>query len=217
MTINLRCGILIEQSIQQGGAALTTIAHLSAYLTTAMLSWLPPHDGDVKWYETISNDVAEVALSEDEPSLFENDYDKSVTALTLASIARWESNYIKRIDAGKCYTNECDHGNAFSMWQIHPVGGIVLIGTSYTYYSREAPADVKVIKGIDLINDRKLACKTAMHFARVSLKKYKSLCMYTGESCKSGRHPNADARLYTALNYAKAHPFVQPETDVSLR
>ncbi len=188
---------------------------LSAYLTAAMISWIP--NADVTWYESVANDVATVVLSEEEPELFIDDLNRTKTGLLMISIARFESNFIRRIDEGKCYANECDNGNAFSMWQIHPIHGIVLTPTSYMYYTREVSHDENIIRGIDLVKNRQLACKTAMHFARVSLAKYKSLCMYTGESCKTGRHPMADVRLSTALSYEKTHPLQSLPVDVSLR
>ena len=170
---------------------------LSAYLTAAMISWIP--NADVTWYESVANDVATVVLSEEEPELFIDDLNRTKTGLLMISIARF------------------DNGNAFSMWQIHPIHGIVLTPTSYMYYTREVSHDENIIRGIDLVKNRQLACKTAMHCARVSLAKYKSLCMYTGESCKTGRHPMADVRLSTALSYEKTHPLQSLPVDVSLR
>jgi hypothetical protein len=97
-----------------------SIANLSAYVLSAMVSWVPVEEHasferreiTVQRYEAIAQTIAKVAA--DEPPVFDGDEDsaRARTALLLASIASYESHYAARVE-------DCRVANAgaLGLWQ----------------------------------------------------------------------------------------------------
>lgn len=174
---------------------------LALYVLAAMLAWTRPHAQpknaeDGAWLSSIADDIASVSLQE--PPLFSSDASRARTALLLASVARYESNFAPWVDTGLCNDRlwrrgdgggltrrwgDCDGGHAFSLWQIH-AGAL----------------------GQTMIGDRRVAIREAITRLRVSLDAGKGLCWYTGENA-SGECPKAELRLRTAQVWAVGHPF----------
>ena len=103
---------------------------------------------------------------------------------------------------------DCDGGRAYSLWQIHGGGGLVLLASG-GYVSRGQAGSEQdgsqLVTAQDLITDRKIAAKTALHMIRVSVKQSGGLCGYTGER---GECPKAKARLEKAKSYLRARPYL---------
>jgi hypothetical protein len=119
-------------------------------------------------YEAIATDVAAVAL---DPS--ERIANRPAAALWLAAQAFCESAFDWRVDSGHCTAGTCDNGKAWSIWQLHDGGGLVLDGGRFTYASNRSAAWLlehagDVVHGPDLISDRRLAARFALHMRRVS-------------------------------------------------
>ena len=101
---------------------------LTSYLMAAMTTWMPIHEHarseapevTQARYEQVAEDVAQIALDPDEQPLFEGPDGRVKTALLLLAVAFHESGFRGSIDGGLCKPFECDHGRAFSMWQLHP-------------------------------------------------------------------------------------------------
>lgn len=154
---------------------------LSAYLLTAMLAWAPgEHRGDasatamVARYQSIADDVANISLEPTEPPLYAGDNGRARTALILLELAWWESGFLRRVDVGKCLRDECDYGAAFSLWQLQPKNGITFEGTGFLYASMRSADWIathpgEVYTGEDLVKNRALAVRVALHMARAGL------------------------------------------------
>jgi hypothetical protein len=192
---------------------------LTGYLLAAMMAWMPVRNharieaADVTEarYEQIATDIAQIALDPDEAPLFPGEDGRVKTGLLLLSVAFHESGFRGDVDAGKCKPYECDHGKAFSMWQLHPEDGLIFDGDVFTF-ARNRPSSWRedhsseIFDGPTLVRDRKLAARMALHMLRYSMKNAHSLAIYTGET---GNGPKAKLRMETALSYLRAHPFPQ--------
>lgn len=184
-------------------------------------------------YEETAEQIAEVAF--EEPPLFQNDDDRSKTALLMASVPSFEGGFNKWVDDGTCNTKEfqdrakkqnrveCDGGLAWSVWQLHMYGYVFkdgdLVQARWLRLSAKAEDrewikahESEIITGPQVIADRKLAAKLAYFIMKDTLHNHRSLCGYSGESC-TGPHPLAAARFDRAVNYRKAHPFEIPSGD----
>jgi hypothetical protein len=198
--------------------------NLIGYVLAAMLAWFPlskhpePEVKSAARYAEVARAIAEVALDPGEPPLFDGPAGRARTALVDAGIAALEGGFRAYVDDGSCNAvaflagrrPHCDHGRAYSIWQIQTARGMSLHGDTWQWWSLRSPE--ARITGPDLIADRKLAARLALHIARKSIRDYGSLCAYTGEKCR-GAHPNADARLALADRWWRSHPF---RDDVSL-
>jgi len=205
---------------------------LTHYLLAAILTWLPVRSYFVPYGETeaeaktrlesIASDLSSVTLDPVEPPAFAGDEGRMKTALLLASIGSFETSYQTFVQEGKCNQpgyvpdrrGSCDGGHAFSFWQIHVFGGGYVLGDGGALLTAETygqihPGDetIRILRGPDLISDRKSAIRVAERLVRSSLRQYHSLCAFTGESCEPGRHPKADVRLERAQAYLRSHPF----------
>jgi hypothetical protein len=199
---------------------------LVSYLVTAMKTWSPEHlmpHKDVSHYQSIAEDFKAVATDPAEKSLFEGADGRAKTALLFASIAFMESSYWPSIDDGTCNglhpekTEEldllkkagmgCDGKNAWSIMQIHVGKGIWLTVDGFTSMGGTGPA----ITGPDLIKDRRLAIRVALHILRSSLRANIGLCGYSGEHYREvgddHNCPLAHARMQRAKDYFKEHPY----------
>lgn len=96
---------------------------LSAWLFTAIASWVPPAQhraplaDTTARYESIASDLAAVALDPAEAPLFVGPDGRARTALLLASTARFESTFRADIDQQTVGTG--DGGVAFCLGQLH--------------------------------------------------------------------------------------------------
>jgi hypothetical protein len=203
---------------------------LAAYVVAASLAWSPVaehlprvHDAAdeavvVAFREAIAADVAEVVADPNEQPLFPGDLSKGETAVQIGALAFFEGRFWSYVDNGSCNDANwkkahghdrllCDGSAAWSLWQLHdgfstPHGwdhGLAFDGDGWVY-------DSKGYRGRDLVRDRKLAARMALHFARKSLKASGTLCGYTGEPKGSGC-PKAKARRDLAHAYFVSHPF----------
>lgn len=178
-------------------------------------------------YETTAKQIVDVAYDDAITPLFTGDQGRLKTALQLAAIASFEGGFQKFVEDGDCNkpgfhsdgSGDCDGGGAFSNWQIHIWGGGYVIKdgdlTQVHYlpkdYLKDHP-DTVVIKGMDLVDDPRIAALVAYYLVRYSTRNYHSLCQYTGENCE-GTHPLATARSGRAVSYLRDHPFVMPSTE----
>lgn len=153
---------------------------LVTYLIATMISWAPltparlhgetPEHARAR-YAAHAQAIASVALDAQEPPLSGG---RARTAVVLASIAFWESGFDELVDEGHCTPHTCDNGLAWSVYQIHDEGGITLDGNGWLYARLRKPdwllehAD-SVIRGPDLVQDRQLAARVALHMARRNL------------------------------------------------
>jgi hypothetical protein len=201
---------------------------LIAYVTVAMVAWTQADKApvDEARLRSIATDIVTVVEGPDEEPVWKDDERRVKTALLMANIARYEgSGYQEYVDELRCNDPEwrkmpegqramrrwgdCDHGLAYSMWQVHvSYEGIVLThdGSEYVHagaYPLGDPHWQQAIKRRDMA-DRKTAVHVALHMARKSIRAGAGLCQYTGEL---GPCPKGDERLKPALAWYKAHPF----------
>jgi hypothetical protein len=211
--------------------------NLVEYVFAAMLAWIPVHNltqyGETEVeakarMRSIAEDVVSVALDANEPPSFKQADGRVKTALLQVAIASMETGYQKFVDDGSCNQvgyhadrrGDCDGRHAFSMWQIHVAGnGYILLEdgtlTSAMYASPEIKASHTIIRGPELLADRKTAIRVAQRIERDSLHQHHSLCAYSGESCDEDRHPKAKARLDRAMDYYQKHPYTDLEVHTS--
>ena len=131
--------------------------NLVTYLLAAMLAWIPSSvqkslensENAQARYEAIARDVASVALDPDETPIFGGPGGRARTALLLLSVASFESYYRKDVDEG---TRLGDHGRSYCVMQIRVGDGVTREGWS----------------GPELIADRKLCVRAALHIMRSS-------------------------------------------------
>jgi hypothetical protein len=206
---------------------------LKQYVFDAMTEWAPAKDmpdQDTSNFDGIAEDIVTVVLDDSEPPLWSDDLAKGKTATMVATIGLWEGHYWRYVDDGRCNSKTwrdshagkhltgpratCDGGHAYSIFQIHPDrGGIVLttkeietpqgpkfIGDGYTYH--QLAPDEPYITGRDLIQDRTKAVRVALHMIRPAI--HNNLCSYTGES---GDCPKGKERIKWAMDWWKKHPF----------
>ena len=207
--------------------------NLIQYIFIAILSWVPirnltpygeTEDEARARLHSVAEDIVTIAMDKSEPSVFARADGRVKTALLQASIASMETGFQKFVDTGDCNQanyradrrGNCDGGHAFSLWQIHVFGGGYLLledGTlgSVMYSPSVAQAHPEwIIKGADLVSDRKKAIRVAQRSERASLNQFHSLCGYSGEHCEDGEHPKAKARFDRAVEYYQKHPFTDP-------
>lgn len=220
---------------------------LKAYVLRAMLAWVPlsqhAYVEDVAItetrYESIAGDIAEVAADPNEPGLRAAPVDTATThytdeeklviqqvgnAIQIAAVASYEGGYQAFVDSGRCNDpnfkpdgrGSCDGRQAWSIWQIHTMGGIVL--TDKEFVGRWYATDLThVINGPDLIRDRKLAARVALHMMRYSMNRTHSLCLYTGETIRGAAcapaTPLANQRWSRASDWLSHNPWPLKEMD----
>lgn len=218
-------------------------AFLTAYVLRAMLAWVPlsqhAYVEDVAVtetrYESIAADIAAVAADPNEPGLRPAPSDPSYSdedklwaqqagnAIQLAAVASYEGGYQGFVDSGRCNDptykpdgrGSCDGRQAWSIWQIHTMGGIVL--TDREFVGRWYATDLThVVNGPDLIKDRKLAARVALHMMRYSVTRTRGLCLYTGETVQGAgcapQTPLANQRWSRATDWLAKNPWPAKET-----
>jgi hypothetical protein len=209
---------IVKQLIDNEQPPLEDAHHkvLTSYILESMTRWAPPStivgSHDTKSFPSIARDIVNVVLDPGEPALWKNDENKTKTAVLVATVALFEGHYWKYVEDGTCNAKDrsnpvlkngtCDGGAAYSLWQVHPVRGLILFDNGTWGRAIDSHRD-DVITGEKLLADRVLAAKTALHFLRASLKRDGTLCEYTGEKrvCKK-----AQQRLDFATDWFDKHP-----------
>jgi len=226
---------------------------VAKYLVAAMISWVPfsnqiQRADDGTWlhekngmylkedeadararYESIADDIVEIAFDDTLKPLFTGDDGRLKTALALTAVPSLEGGFHKWVDDGTCNTAkfqlhlghvECDGGHAWSIWQLHMYNYVIKDGelTQAQYLQNSLKPEDRdwmrahqgeIITPQQIVADRKLAVKIAYYLMYYSLHNFHSLCAYSGERC-DGSHPLADHRLSRGIDYLRAHPFVVP-------
>lgn len=85
---------------------------LTAWLVSAMVTWVPPGSADTVRYEAIAEDIANVAA---EAPVFPSTDGTARTALLMAAIASYESTFRADIDGFKV---KGDHGRSKGLMQV---------------------------------------------------------------------------------------------------
>jgi hypothetical protein len=183
---------------------------LVAYLVAAMIGWVPLHvhaplesvDDARGRYESIARDVVSVAFDEAESPLFSGPEGRTQTALLMLSVASYESGYRIKVDDGRGLG---DHGHSYCLMQVKVGRGVTREGWS----------------GTDLVTDRKLCFRAALHILRSSFGACRTLPVDDRLSAYATGHCFADAaisrsRVGRARAWREAHvpPKVPTEATV---
>jgi hypothetical protein len=127
------------------------------YLVGAMLSWVPLHalapfesapDARAR-YESIARDAISVAFDPQEAPLFPGREGRLETAVLMLSVASYESGFRRRVDDG---LRRGDNGLSYCLMQLRVGTGVTLEGWSAK----------------DLVADRRLCFRAALHMMRYS-------------------------------------------------
>jgi hypothetical protein len=189
---------------------------LTKYILESMKVWAPPSSmvqtHSTGNFEAIAKDMVDTVLDPGEPALWKTDTSKTKTVTLLATMALFEGHYWKYVEDGTCNKSDrsdpvlkngsCDGGEAFSLWQVHPMSGLVLLDNGLWGWAVDKNRP-DVITGAKLLADRKVAAKTALHFLRASIKRDGTLCEYTGEKKPCVK---AAERMDFAVNWLEKHP-----------
>lgn len=185
-------------------------AAIAACVLRAMLAWAPvavhkplDHEPSVTMsrYESIATSIERAASDPAEAPLYRGEQARERTALLLASLAFWESRYWARVDEGRCALRECDAGFAWTIWQLHPEDGFVLTERGFTH-ARNRSKDwllanaSQVVHGPDLVHDRALAARVALHVLRQA----------GSGQWTTGRRAKAQAELWWARDRCLSKP-----------
>jgi len=137
-------------------------------------------------YTSIATDLYDVVNDEDEAPLYDGKDGRIKTALTLLSIASFESGFRKDVDLGLGTQARGDHGRSVCLAQINVGGGRIKL----TKTGIEFPQDGSGYSASDIINDRKVCFRIALHIARMSFacgnSEEGSLQMYASGKCDGG-------------------------------
>jgi hypothetical protein len=192
------------------------------YLLGALAAWMPPQSAEMRdRQQSVASDIASVVEDPSEPPLF-GDKGIEMNGLLLASLAVMEGGLAKYVDSGLCNdvkwrathkpmlrNGDCDGGKAYSLWQIHPGAGLVLVASGgYASLPYAGPSLGVEVRAKDLTSDRAVAARTALHILRQSFSEKRGMCGYTGES---GECPKGKVRLQKAASYYKEHAY-RPES-----
>jgi hypothetical protein len=137
-------------------------------------------------YRAIAADIADASLDPDEPPVFRTDKTgdgRVKTALLLASIARWESQYRQDVDELRV---RGDGGAALCILQIHPFEG-------------------------EVIEDRASCLRAGLRHLRASYRACHSLSGYTVGRCVAGE-VEAERRLRPAERWLRDNPYKSSAT-----
>ncbi|HXN33946.1 MAG TPA: hypothetical protein VN894_18880 [Polyangiaceae bacterium] len=172
---------------------------LVSYLVAAMLAWVPLHahasfessDHVLARYQSIARDVVSVALDESEAPVFEGPDNRTQTALLMLAVASYESSFNKRVDDG---TRRGDNGHSYCLMQVHVGQGATREG----WNARQ------------LIEDRKLCFRAALHILQASFAACRKLPFDDRLSAYASGHCFADAvisrsRVWRARAWWEAH------------
>lgn len=201
-----------------------SITAIHTWAVDQMVVWSPPgksfypdakeseEEGKAR-YESIAHDAISVAYDPVEPPLFKNDpIGRAKTLAIMLSIARSESGgYRRDVDFNVGKMARGDGGKSWCLMQIqlskpNPKGQtstrIALKGDQYEYvYTKD-----KGFGGEDLIADRKVCFRVALHMARESFRACSGLpvedrlSVYAGGNCEDGR-PQSRVRVGKAIRW----------------
>jgi hypothetical protein len=157
---------------------------LVSYLVAAMLAWVPAYahaplessEQVLERYESIARDLANVALDESESPLFTGADARTETALLMLSVASFESSFSKRVDDG---IRRGDRGYSYCLMQIHVGHGQTREGWT----------------GQQLIDDRKLCFRAALHILQLSFSVCRALPVDDRLSAYASGHCFSEARV----------------------
>jgi len=148
-------------------------------------------------YESIAKDAFEVVFDDQEPALFKGKNGKLKTWATLLSVAHFESSFRDDVDRGIGTKSRGDHGQSWCLMQIKL--GKAVKGKTNTRINLDTPYAKFTTKmdegfgGEDLVQDRKLCFKAALHVMRTSFSMCKALpederlAAYASGTCDKGR------------------------------
>jgi hypothetical protein len=158
--------------------------NLVQYLVAAMVAWVPLHhhlpseqpDDVHARYESIARDLVTVAADEEEAPLFNGPDARVQTAVLMLSVASFESSFRKSVDDGRGLG---DRGLSYCLMQIHVGGGLTREGWT----------------GPQLVKDRKLCFRAALHILRASFGACHSLPLEDRLSAYASGHCFAEAAI----------------------
>jgi len=187
---------------------------LSIFLEDSMRKWKKSDKYTVDYAEL----ARDLALVSQEAPLARG---PRFTGALLAALAFFEGAFLSYVDDGSCNSDRwrlqayakhitwstkiCDAGNAFSLWQIHPEGGVVF--TANGEWEHRGAFDAMgrardgVITGKMLTIDRITAIRVALAFVRKSYRVTGGLVGYTGEP--GPNYPKARARERFVENWLR--------------
>lgn len=115
-------------------------------------------------YESIAQNIIDVAFDKNQKPLFDGDNARIKTAAVMVAIDYFESKFRKDVDTGLL---RGDHGNSWCLAQINLGGGKIKINEngSFNYLSWDSKEGWS---GEDLINDRKKCFKVQLSILRTS-------------------------------------------------
>jgi hypothetical protein len=127
-------------------------------------------------YESIARDLVTVAADEEEAPLFNGPDARVQTAVLMLSVASFESSFRKSVDDGRGLG---DRGLSYCLMQIHVGGGLTREGWT----------------GPQLVKDRKLCFRAALHILRASFGACHSLPLEDRLSAYASGHCFAEAAI----------------------
>lgn len=204
---------------------MNTMNTVVSWLVSAMVAWSPleqPHrapenqetiEEAARRYTEIAQAIATVAYDPERPPLVrDEEFARAKTALLLASIASYESGFLRSVDFGLGKRGRGDYGRSHCMMQIN-------LGRNRTDTSLLARMIGKEWSGDDLVGDR-VKCFTAGHMlvaksfnACRHLPFNHRLAVYASGSCDKG-HPESKHRITRAINWYAKHN--APVTDAAV-
>jgi hypothetical protein len=144
-------------------------------------------------YESIAQDVADVAFDENESPLFEGDNGRIKTAAVMIGIDNLESHYRKDVDVGSL---RGDNNGSWCLAQINLNGGRIRLNPdgSFNYLYGNS---VDGFSGRDLVQDRKKCFRAQLAILRASFKcnvpnENQKLNMYASGFCDRGAYASAE-------------------------
>jgi hypothetical protein len=188
-----------------------------AWLVSIMLTAAPPARGRTypeaaetreqgeERYREIAQAVVDVAYDPEEAPLFGGKKARALTALTVLSVAFYESGFRKDVDLGLGRHSRGDAGGSHCLMQRH-------IGRGKTAEGWD---------GADLVADRTKCLRAGLHHIRLSMHACRKLpladrlSVYTSGRCMADE-PGARARMQTAWTWGSRYAPPRADADVIL-
>lgn len=178
---------------------------IESWLIKAMLAWIPATPVPPR-YEAIAKDIVAVAFESGESPLFSGPHGRSKTALSLAAIASFESQFREDVDDGKA-RGKLGEVCILQVLLPSPKHRIVMSGDTYSYSLNEGWSYD------DLVADRRKCVKAALHKARESWRACHNLSLYTSGACDKDE-PKAKHRQWRAEHWWRREPAPFADDDV---
>lgn len=186
------------------------------WLVAKMLVWVPGYNSEATndtkaRYESFARDAVTVAFDPDEKPLFGGANARVKTAVTLLSIASFESGYRHSVDIGE---ERGDSGSSWCLMQVHLPGAVrvTLKGDVYGYAGYKSSDGWS---GKDLVEDRKRCFRAALHIARESYRVCGNLSVYATGKCYREADPVSRLRTDRAKETLRGSFWV--DGDISVR